>query len=110
MDIRSIVLSKQFLLLVHAIALLAWVCFDGLVLMVSWWERDEYSHGYMIPLVALYLFWQKRYFLAEQTESGSYLGVLMLLGALVAWLLGELSAIYAIIQYAFFIGLFGLAL
>ena len=110
MDIRSIVLSKQSLLLVIAIALLAWVCYDGLALMVSWWERDEYSHGYMIPLVALYLLWQKRYLLAEQAESGSYLGVLVLLGALMAWLLGELSAIYTIIQYAFFIGLFGLAL
>lgn len=110
MDIRSIVLSKQSLLLVIAIALLAWVCYDGLALMVSWWERDEYSHGYMIPLVALYLLWQKRYLLAEQAESGSYLGVLVLLGALMAWLLGELSAIYTIIQYAFFMGLFGLAL
>jgi len=110
MDIRSIVLSKQTLLLVLAITLLAWVCYDGLALMVSWWERDEYSHGYMIPLVALYLLWQKRFLLAEQAESGSYLGALVLLGALIAWLLGELSAIYTIIQYAFFIGLFGLAL
>ena len=46
--------------------------------MVGWWERDEYSHGYMIPLVAVYLLWQKRFVLASNIESGSYAGVVLL--------------------------------
>lgn len=110
MDIKSILLSKEMLLLLLATALLGWVCYDGLSLMVTWWDREEYSHGPMIPLVAIYLLWQKRFVLANTTEGGSYLGLLVLGLALFAWLLGELSAIYTIIQYAFLIGVFGLAL
>ena len=103
MDIKSILLSKESLLLLLAILILGWVSFDGLELMVGWWERDEYSHGYMIPLVAVYLLWQKRFVLASNIEGGSYAGVVLLFFALFAWLLGELSAIYTIIQYAFFL-------
>ena len=32
---------------------------DGLAMMVSYWEdRKEYSHGYLIPIIALYLVWK----------------------------------------------------
>ena len=110
MDIQSILFKKETILLILSIAILGWVCYDGLELMVGWWERDEYSHGYMIPLVAIYLLWQKRFVLAQHTEGGSYAGVALLLLALFTWLLGELSAIYTIIQYAFFIGMFAIGL
>ena len=53
---------------------------------------------------------KKRFVLASNIESGSYAGVALLFLALFAWLLGELSAIYTIIQYAFFIGIFAIAL
>ena len=78
--------------------------------MITWWERDEYSHGWMIPVVAIYLLWCKRHILAERAEPGSYKGLILLGLSLFTWLLGELSSIYTIIQYAFFIGLFALAL
>ena len=110
LDIQSILFKKESLLLILSIVILGWVCYDGLELMVGWWEKDEYSHGYMIPLVSLYLLWQKRFVLAQQVEGGSYAGVALLLLALFTWLLGELSAIYTIIQYAFFIGMFAIAL
>ena len=102
--------NKNILLFVAAALLFGWVCLDGLMLMEKWWQRDEYSHGYMIPFVAAYLFWQKRKALAEVANPGSWLGVLIVLGGLAAWLLGELSAIYTIVQYAFLIGLLGLIL
>ena len=103
-------LSKEALLLVVALALLGWLCVEGLTLMVGWWDREEYSHGYMIPFVALFLLWQKRFKLAEQAQSGSWLGVMMLIAAIGVWLLGELSAIYTLIQYAFLVGVYALAL
>ena len=48
------------LLFAAALALLGYIFFDGLAYMVQIWERDEYSHGYMIPMVALFLVWQKQ--------------------------------------------------
>ena len=109
-EMLSIFLAKKFLLLVFSVIVLGWICYDGLELMVSWWDRDEYSHGWMIPGVAIYLLWCKRNVLAEKAELGSYKGLILLGLSLFTWLLGELSSIYTIIQYAFFIGLFALAL
>ena len=110
MDEKNIFLSKGFFLFVISVGLLGWLCYDGLALMVGWWERDEYSHGYMIPLVAAYLAWQKRDALAKAAQPGTWLGIVVVLGALFVWLLGEVSAIYTIIQYAFWLGIWGLAL
>ena len=101
MDSIKVLLNKEFLLFLLGVLLLGWICYDGLELMVGWWERDEYSHGYMIPLVAIYLAWQKREALAQTAQPGSWLGLLVLAGALMVWLLGEVSSIYTIIQYAF---------
>ena len=78
--------------------------------MVAWWERDEYSHGYLIPLVAAYLAYQKRVALAAVARPGSWLGVLVLFAALGIWLLGEISSIYTIIQYGFWLGIWALGL
>lgn len=110
MEQLKIFLNREFLLFTVALVLLGWICYDGLELMVSWWDRDEYSHGYLIPFVAAYLVWQKRELLAASREPGSWFGVVVLLGALFLWLLGEISSIYTIIQYAFWAGVWGLAL
>ena len=110
MDIQKVFFSKEFLLALLALGLLGWLCLDGLSLMVDWWDREEYSHGFLIPVVAVYLVWQKRFSLAQHAENGSYWGIVCLFLAIFAWLLGELSAIYTIIQYAFFIGVFAISL
>lgn len=102
--------SKGFILFLFAFALLIAICFDGLELMVKWWEKEEYSHGYLIPLVALYLIWQRREELLQKMKPGSWLGVFFIILSLCLWFLGELSAIYTVIQYAFWVGLWGLAL
>ena len=110
MQSQNIFMSKGFFLFAISIVLLGVVSYDGLSLMVLWWERDEYSHGYLIPAVAAYLAFQKRKALEQAAQPGSWLGLLLLLGALAIWLLGELSSIYTIIQYAFWVGVWALAL
>ena len=77
MDSIKVLLNKEFLLFLLGVLLLGWICYDGLELMVGWWERDEYSHGYMIPLVAINLAWQKREALAQTAQPGSWLGLLL---------------------------------
>jgi exosortase D (VPLPA-CTERM-specific) len=92
------------------VALLIFIFRQGLALMVEWWETPEYSHGYMIPLVAAFLLWQRINLLPERTEHGSWWGVALLLGGLAAFFLGELSAIYTVVQYGFLLSLAGLTL
>lgn len=90
--------------------LLVWGFADGLSHMVGNWSREEYSHGYMIPLVALLLAWQRIPRLAAVPAAGHWLGVVLLLLSLCAWVLGELSSLYTILQYGFLLGLYGLVL
>lgn len=104
------VLNTRMLLAAVSVALMGWVCFDGLERMAAYWDREEYSHGYLIPFVALYLFWQKRGALANSIDSPSKLGLLGLFASLFVWLLGEVSGIFTLIQYAFIMGVFSIAM
>ncbi len=97
-------------LLLLAAGLLGFIFYDGLELMVKWWERDEYSHGYMIPLVALYLVWQKQESLAKVLDQGAWAGVGFIIIGLVVFLMGELGSLYTLIQYGFLIALYGLVM
>ena len=46
--------------LVVAIAAIAFVFRDGLVYMVGDWDKEEYSHGFLIPIIAAFLIWRKK--------------------------------------------------
>src|SRR5262245_24608455 len=83
---------------------------DGLAEMTKDWSREEYSHGYLIPVIAVFMVWRLRAPLAEQTWRGTWAGVAIVVLAMVLLVLGELSTLYNIIQYAFLLTLAGLVL
>jgi exosortase D (VPLPA-CTERM-specific) len=84
------------------------IFYAGLDLMVVAWEADEYNHGYMIPLVALFLVWQKINQLPAAMSEGAWWGFLFVVVGLLLWVLGEVSSIYTIIQYGWLITFAGL--
>ena len=43
---------------------------DGFAWMFEKWQREEYNHGYLIPVVAFYLLWLR----ADQLEKMSLSG------------------------------------
>jgi len=99
---------KEYLLFGTAFIALVVIYFDGLSLMVRWWEtREEYGHGYIIPFISAFLIWQKKDTLETIDFNGSWLGVFILILGLFLFYLGELSAVYTIIQYAFLVALYG---
>lgn len=83
----------------------------GLDLMWGWWmDRPEYSHGVMMPLLAIFLIWQQRDRFERLEFTGSWWGVaLTTLGALVL-LLGKLASVLTLVQYAYVLTLGGLML
>lgn len=98
-------------LLAVCAAVLGLIYYDGLELMVQWWNaREEYGHGYIIPFITLFLIWQKSDQLEKMEFSTSWLGVVILISGLGLFYLGELSSIYTVIQYAFLVALYGLLL
>src|SRR4029434_10299387 len=47
--------------IIAAVAVLTIPFYGGLKYMVGIWSsKEEYSHGYLIPLVTLFLIWQKK--------------------------------------------------
>jgi exosortase D (VPLPA-CTERM-specific) len=95
---------------VIALAALGVIFRDGLLFMAGRWSSEEYSHGYLIPVIALLLVWQKRAALARLEPRGAWLGTLVVLAALIIALMGELGTLYTVIQYAFLLTLFGVVL
>ena len=79
-------------------------------LFVRWMEQEEYSHGFFIPIISLWLLWKRRDALIQSVGSPSLLGVLLILVAAFLLLVGELSAIFILIHLGFIIGLAGLVL
>ena len=81
---------------------------DGLAMMASYWDdRAEYSHGYLIPVLTLYLVWQRSDVLRDFQFDGAWIGCGVAAGALASYLMGELATVYALIQYAFVLFLLG---
>lgn len=100
-----------WILLVGGAALAIALCWDGVSLMVQYWQdREEYSHGILIPFISLYLVWQKRSELSQIAYSGAWGGVALTLFGVMVFYAGELSSLYTIIQYGFLFLLYGLLL
>ena len=98
-----------------AIAGLGLVFRDGLVFMAEYWDTEEYSHGSLIPIIAIFLIWQQKDALEAAVRSdrwrrGTGVGFAIVLLGLFAGLLGELSTVFLVIQYGFLVTLYGAAL
>lgn len=93
-----------------ALAAMGFVFYGGLRQMVFFWGREEYSHGYLIPFIAVFLLWQRKNELERTRFDGSWLGVALALVGIGLYVAGELSTIFTVIQYAFLVVLAGLVL
>lgn len=93
-------------------ALLAAVGFSGalLELVRRWTTQEEYSHGFLIPLVTAWLLWTRRDALVASIGRPAWSGVILILLAMVMHVVGQLSAIFILSQLAFIIALLGIIL
>ncbi len=103
-DIRLLVSA------VVAAALLLYVFWDGLARMVGKWDTEEYSHGYLIPVIALLMVWQNWENIATRKSISTWVGIGILVPGILIFLMGELSTLYVVIQYAFLITMAGVVL
>lgn len=91
---------------------LALIAYAGGVaeLVARWSKQEEYSHGFFIPLITLWLLWERREALRASMGPPSWAGVLVLSLAVGMLVLGELTAIFILVQYGFLLSLLGLVL
>lgn len=78
-------------------------------LFETWSNVEEYSHGFFIPVITGYLIWLRRAELALTTRlNEAVTGLVLMASGLCVFLLGGLSAIRTLEQYAFLLTLVGL--
>lgn len=93
------------------IAMVSFAFHDGIREMVHvWGSTEEYSYGYLIPVLALFLAWQRLHEIERADFSGTWWGVAIVLIGVLLYVLGELSTIYTIVQYALLVVIAGLLL
>ena len=84
---------------------------SGLVEIVSRWNKqEEYGHGFFIPMLSLWFLWDRKKAIIAAIGKGSYLGLFFSVIALVFLILGEVTALYLLIQLGFIIAILGLVL
>src|SRR5262245_39510271 len=99
------------LLLVAAVLLAILGFGSGLSEVVARWIRqDEYSHGLLIPLISSWLLWLRRVALARIICQPVWLGLALLVLAILMQIAGELSALFILSQVGFVIALLGIIL
>jgi exosortase D (VPLPA-CTERM-specific) len=81
-----------------------------LELVRRWNSQEEYSHGFLIPIVAAWLLWSRRDALRASIGQPSLAGPALILLAIVMHIIGELGAIWILSQVGFVIALIGIVL
>ncbi len=98
-------------LFIVAIILAVLTYWNGLAEAVfRWGNQEEYSHGFLIPLVTLYILWEKQGLIKASIGPPIWSGVLIILASVIIFIVGEISALYILIQYSFVFLLLGLSL
>src|SRR6478736_5774328 len=99
-------------LLVCVAVLIATAAFSGglLELVRRWSAQEEYSHGFLIPVVAAWMLWSRRDAVFASVGRPSWIGVLLISVAGMMLIVGELSAFYLLSQLGFVVVLLGIVL
>ncbi|MBI4443385.1 MAG: exosortase [Acidobacteria bacterium] len=76
----------------------------------DWWNNPDYSHGLVLPFVAVYLIWRRKEEWSRQPVAPSNFGLLVMLGGLSLLFLGELGAEFFLTRVSLLVLLCGLVL
>jgi exosortase len=79
-------------------------------LVWAWYSSEDYSHGFFIVPISLYIAWQKRDILAGTPISSSAWGLPVVVSALLMYLLGRLGEIATISSFSMVMALAGVIL
>jgi exosortase len=79
-------------------------------LVTQWWEDDNYSHGFIVPLFTAYLIWNRRQDLRTMPIRGSALGWPVLVAGVGMLVLGDVGAENFLLRSSLIVILAGLVL
>ena len=102
-------LSEMWLGLAFA-AVLCGVAFrGGLAAQIRKWVfAPEYNHGFAILAIALWFLWVRRKALCDAWGQPHFLGLLLVVAATAMLIIGELAAVFLLLQVGFLVALAGI--
>ena len=108
-NVFSEISRNIYIAIASAILIIAYTYYESIENLVRYWYgHEEFGHAFFIPLISLYLIWQKRFELYGVPIKNTWVGLLITFFGTLLFLLGSLSAIYIIQQYALVFVLIGL--
>ncbi len=100
-----------FILTITAVAALVVLYLPFFTTLVSAWEHDEnYSHGYFIPFISLYMVYTLRSRLQKEELAGSLSGLLLLVPGLLLLVAGKIGSEFFVQRFSFLLCLLGVIL
>jgi len=100
---------KDYLPLLFLGILLIGIYYSVLTVMVeTWWDDPNYSHGFLIPLVSAYLIWEKREKLNHKISHKSNAGLVFLLGGIGLCIVGTAAAEFFTVRFSFVMVILGI--
>jgi exosortase D (VPLPA-CTERM-specific) len=88
--------------------LMAGLFYSSHRVMVGWWENEDYTYGYLIAPIVLYLLWEKRAELAAAASRPSWGGLGPMAAGVFLFFLGELAGEFMTLYFASWFMLVGL--
>jgi exosortase len=79
-------------------------------LVLDWVVDENYSHGFLIPLVSAYFIWRKRDVLPTIQRTSSWFGLLILVGGLLLFLVSYIAAEFFTMRFSLLVVAGGLIL
>ena len=76
-------------------------------MVYRWDTKEEYGYGYMIPVITLFLIWQRKNEIQREKFSPSWFGVLIILLGAGIFFLGAVATTHTLSQYAMVLILLG---
>jgi len=109
-ETSSVLSCPQLVALAVAAATVVLVFQGTFTFLYAQWQREEYSHGFLVPLVSAYLLWRRRAQFAQLPFGRSWAGVALASLGLAIYFLGSLASITTLDAYALVIVIAGCVL
>ena len=103
-------IKKQSLFQIFILtAVFLFVYQKAILKLISDWSTDpNFSHGFLIPFVALYMIWYKKNELAEITLKPSLAGIIVIIGGMLIHMAGNLGSELFLMRFSMIITLSGI--
>ena len=103
---RNLQIAFQIVILLAAFTILFGTAITKLI--QDWAENSNYSHGFLIPFISIYMIWHKRSQLIEFPLKPSAVGLLVIIFGMIVFIIGNVAAELFTMRIAIVITIVGL--